>query len=53
MIEKQLLAVYSASQAVELITQVAKIIVKTTLSVLGWVKNLTHLPKMKWPKHNQ
>ena len=44
MIEKQLLAAYSALQAVEL-TQMAEIIVKTTLPIQGWVKDLTHLPK--------
>ena len=45
-IEKQLLAAYSALQVVELITQTAEIIVKTTLLIQGWVKDLTHLPKM-------
>ena len=46
MIEKQLLADYSALQVVEPITQTAEIIVKTTLPIQGWVKDLTHLPKM-------
>ena len=46
MIEKQLLAAYSALQVVGLITQTAEIIVKTTLLIQGWVKDLTHLPKM-------
>ena len=45
MIEKQLLAAYSTLQVVELITQTAEIIVKTTLPVQGWVKDLTHIPK--------
>uniref|UniRef100_A0A669QJJ3 ribonuclease H n=1 Tax=Phasianus colchicus TaxID=9054 RepID=A0A669QJJ3_PHACC len=45
MIEKQLLAAYSALQAVEPITQTAEVIVKTTLPIQGWVKDLTHLPK--------
>ena len=45
MIEKQLLAAYSALQVVGLITQTAEIIVKTTLLIQGWVKDLTHLPK--------
>ena len=47
MIEKQLLAAYSALQVVEPITQTAEIIVKTTLLIQGWVKDLTHLPKMR------
>ena len=46
MIERQLLAAYSSLQAVELISQTAEIIVKTTLPIQGWVKDLTHLPKM-------
>ena len=46
MIEKQSLADYSALQVVEPITQTAEIIVKTTLPIQGWVKDLTHLPKM-------
>ena len=46
MIEKQLLAAYSALQAVELITQTVEVIVKTTLLIQGWVKDLTHFPKM-------
>ena len=46
MIEKQLLAAYSALQAVEPITQTAEVIVKTTLPIQGWIKDLTHLPKM-------
>ena len=46
MIEKQLLAAYLALQMVELITQAAEIIVKTTLPIQEWVKDLTHLPKM-------
>ncbi|XP_052553514.1 uncharacterized protein LOC128087697 [Tympanuchus pallidicinctus] len=45
MIEKQLLAAYSALQAVEPATQTAAVIVKTTLPIQGWVKDLTHLPK--------
>ena len=45
MIEKQLLAAYSALQVVELITQTAEVIIKTTLPIQGWVKDLTHLPK--------
>jgi len=45
MIEKQLLAAYSALQAVEPITQTVEVIVKTTLQIQGWVKDLTHLPK--------
>ena len=44
-IEKQLLAAYSALQVVELITQTAGIVVKPTLPIQGWVKDLTHLPK--------
>ena len=51
MIEKQLLAAYSALQAVEL-TQMAEIIVKTTLPIQGWVKDLTHLPKTGGPSAN-
>ena len=47
MIEKQLLSAYSALQAVEPITLTAEIIVKTTLLIQGWVKDLTHLPKMR------
>ena len=47
MIEKQLLAAYSALQAVEPITQMAEVIGKTTLLIQGWVKDLTHLPKMR------
>lgn len=35
MIEKQLLAIYSVSQAVEPITQTAEVIVKTTLPIQG------------------
>ena len=46
MIEKQLLAAYSPLQVVEPITQTAEVIVKTTLPIQGWVKDLTHLPKM-------
>ena len=46
MIEKQLLAAYFALQAVEPVTQTTEIIVKTTLPIQGWVKDLTHLPKM-------
>ena len=46
MIEKQLLASYSALQAVEPVTQTAEVIVKTTLPIQGWVRDLTHLPKM-------
>ena len=38
MIEKQLLAAYSALQAVELITQTVEVIVKTTLLIQGWVE---------------
>ena len=45
MIEKQILAAYSALQAVEPITQTAEVIVKTTLPIQGWIKDLTHLPK--------
>ena len=45
MIEKQLLAAYSALQAVEPITQTAEVIVKTTHPIQGWLKDLTHLPK--------
>ena len=45
MIEKQLLAAYFALQAVEPVTQTTEIIVKTTLPIQGWVKDLTHLPK--------
>ena len=45
MIEKQLLAAYSPLQVVEPITQTAEVIVKTTLPIQGWVKDLTHLPK--------
>ena len=41
----QLLDAYSALQAVEPITQMAEVIVKTTLPIQGWVKDLTHLPK--------
>ena len=52
-IEKQLLAADSALQAVEPITQTAEVIVKTTLPIQGWVKDLTHLPKTGWPKHKQ
>ena len=52
-IERQLLAVYSALQAIEPITQTAEVIVKTTLPIQGWVKDLTHLPKTGWPKHKQ
>ena len=45
MIEKQFLAAYSSLQAVGLITQTAEVIVKTTLLIQGWVKDLTHIPK--------
>ena len=45
MIEKQLLAAYSVLQAVEPITQTAEVIIKTTLPIQGWVKDLTRLPK--------
>ena len=45
MVEKQLLATYFALQAVEPITQTAEVIVKTTLPIQGWVKDLTHIPK--------
>ena len=38
MTEKQLLAAFSALQAIELTTQMAEIIVKTTLLIQGWVK---------------
>ena len=47
MIEKQLLAAYSALQVIESITQMAEIIDKATLLIQGWVKDLTHLPKMR------
>ena len=53
MIAKQLLAAYSTLQMVESITQTAEIIVKTTLLIQGWVKDLTHLPNVGWPKHRQ
>ena len=53
MIEKQLLATYSALQAMEPITQTAEVIVKTTLPIQEWVKDLSHLPKAGWPKHKQ
>lgn len=46
-IEKQLLAAYSALQAVEPVTQTAEIIVKTTQPIQGWLKDLTHLPKTR------
>jgi len=42
---KKLLAAYSALQVVELITQAAEIIAKSTLPIQRWVKDLTHLPK--------
>ena len=45
-IERQLLAVYSALQAIEPITETAEVIVKTTLPIQGWVKDLTHLQPM-------
>ena len=45
MIEKQLLAAYSVLQAVESTAQMAEVMVKTTLPIQGWVKDLTHLPK--------
>ena len=45
MVEKQLLATYSALQVVEQITQTAEVIVKTTLPIQEWVKDLTHIPK--------
>lgn len=32
-------------QVVELITQTAEIVVKTTLPIQGWVKDLTHISK--------
>lgn len=44
-IEKQLLAAYFVLQVVELITQTAEIVVKTTLPIQGWVKDLTHISK--------
>jgi len=37
---------YSALQVVKPITQTTEIIVKTTLPVQGWVKDLTHVPKV-------
>lgn len=40
---EQLLATYSASQAVEPLTQT--VLVDMTLPVQGWVKDLIHLPK--------
>jgi len=46
MIKKQLLASYSTLQAVKPITQTSEIIIKTTLPIQGWVKDLIHLPKM-------
>lgn len=45
MIEKQILAIYSALQTVVTITQTAVVVVKTTLPIQGWVKNLMHIPK--------
>ena len=45
MIAKQLWAAYSTLQVVEPITQTSVVIVKTTLPIQRWVKNLTHLPK--------
>lgn len=53
MVEKQLLATYSAPQAVEPITQTAEVAVKTTAPIQGWVKDLTHTPKTGWPNHEQ
>lgn len=53
MVEKQLLATYSAPQAVEPITQTAEVAVKTTAPIQGWVKDLTHTPKTGWPNHKQ
>ena len=46
MIKKQLLASYSTLQAVKPITQTSEIIIKITLPIQGWVKDLIHLPKM-------
>jgi len=43
-IAKQLFAAYSPLQAVEPITQTDEVIVKTTLPVQEWVKDLTYLP---------
>lgn len=53
MTEKQLLVTYSVLQAIESLTQTAEIIVKMTLPIQGWEKDLTHLPKTGWPKHKQ
>lgn len=53
MTEKQLLVTYSVLQAIESLTQTAEIIVKMTLPIQGWEKDLTHLPKTEWPKHKQ
>jgi len=47
MTDKQLLAAYSALQDVKPITQTAEVIVKPTLSIQGWMKNLTHLLKTR------
>jgi len=47
MVKQQLLATYSALQVVEPITQTAEVIVKTTLPIQGWVKDLTHVPKTR------
>lgn len=45
MIEKHFLAAYWALQALEPITQTAEVIVKTTLPIHLWVRDLTLLPK--------
>ena len=53
MVEKQLLATYSALQVVEQITQTAEVIVKTTLPIQGWVKDLPTFLRPGWPNHKQ
>lgn len=45
MIEKRLLADLSSLEAVERITQTVEIVVKMTLQIQWWMKDLIHLPK--------
>ena len=47
MIEKQLLSACSPLHVVEPITHTSEVIIKTTLPIQGWVKDLTHLCKTR------
>ena len=52
MIGEQLLAACSALQAVEAITQAAKVMVKMAIPIHGWVKDPTFL-RQEWHKQRQ